>query len=118
MNHQLQSRRALVTGSSRGIESAIVKRLSRGLGPHGIAFNNVQHGGMRAGFEYFKAFSQDVANLEQFSKAKLSIPVLRLTGEKASGDFLIEQASLVAADVRNRSFRGQAIGSWKKHPIK
>ena len=59
-----------------------------------------QPGGMRAGFEYFKAFEQDAKDFASFSKNKLSMPMLVLTGEKASGEFLIEQGKLVAHDVR------------------
>ena len=59
-----------------------------------------QPGGMRAGFEYFRNFEQDAKDFEQFSKTKPSMPVLVLTGEKASGTFLIEQAKLVASDVK------------------
>ncbi len=69
-----------------------------------------QPGGMGAGFEYFKAFSQDASDFEQFSKTKLSMPVLVLTGEKASGNFLIEQARLVASDVRGQVVMGS--GHW------
>jgi pimeloyl-ACP methyl ester carboxylesterase len=69
-----------------------------------------QPGGMRAGFEYFKAFSQDASDFEQFSKKKLSMPVLVLTGEKASGQFLIEQARLVATDVKGVVIKGS--GHW------
>jgi pimeloyl-ACP methyl ester carboxylesterase len=69
-----------------------------------------QPGGMRAGFEYFKAFSRDASDFEQFSKTKLSMPVLVLTGEKASGNFLIEQAKLVASDVRGQVVMGS--GHW------
>src|SRR5215468_9389556 len=58
-----------------------------------------QPGGMRAGFEYFRNFEQDAKDFEQLSKTKLPMPVLVLTGEKASGTFLIEQAKLVAIDV-------------------
>jgi pimeloyl-ACP methyl ester carboxylesterase len=67
-------------------------------------------GGMRAGFEYFKVFSQDAKDFEQFSHTKLSMPVLVLTGEKASGTFLIEQAKLVANDVRGVVVPGS--GHW------
>jgi len=67
-------------------------------------------GGMRAGFEYFKAFSQDAKDFEQFSHTKLLMPVLVLTGEKASGTFLIEQARLVAIDVRGVVVPGS--GHW------
>jgi pimeloyl-ACP methyl ester carboxylesterase len=69
-----------------------------------------QPGGMRAGFEYFKAFSQDASDFEQFSKTKLSMPVLVLTGEKASGNFLIEQARMVATDVKGVVIEGS--GHW------
>jgi pimeloyl-ACP methyl ester carboxylesterase len=69
-----------------------------------------QPGGMRAGFEYFKAFSQDAKDFEQFSQTKLTMPVLVLTGEKASGTFLIEQARLVATDVRGQVVSGS--GHW------
>lgn len=69
-----------------------------------------QPGGMRAGFEYFKAFSQDAKDFEQFSQTKLTMPVLVLTGEKASGTFLIEQARLVATDVRGQVVPGS--GHW------
>ena len=69
-----------------------------------------QPGGMRAGFEYFKAFAQDASDFEQFSRTKLSMPVLVLTGEKASGQFLIEQARLVATDVKGAIIEGS--GHW------
>ena len=38
------------------------------------------------------------------------MPMLVLTGEKASGDFLIEQARLVATDVRGVVIAGS--GHW------
>jgi pimeloyl-ACP methyl ester carboxylesterase len=38
------------------------------------------------------------------------MPVLVLTGEKASGNFLIEQAKLVASDVRGQVVAG--AGHW------
>jgi pimeloyl-ACP methyl ester carboxylesterase len=69
-----------------------------------------QPGAMRAGFEYFKAFSQDANDFGQFSKTKLSTPVLVLTGEKASGNVLIEQARLVATDVQGVVVPGS--GHW------
>jgi len=67
-------------------------------------------GGMRAGFEYFRNFEQDAKDFEQFSKTKLSMPLLVLTGEKASGTFLIDQAKLVATDVRGQVVPGS--GHW------
>ena len=54
---------------------------------------------MRAGFEYFKAFEQDAKDLAELGKTPLPMPMLVLTGEKASGQFLIDQAKLVATNV-------------------
>jgi pimeloyl-ACP methyl ester carboxylesterase len=69
-----------------------------------------QPGGMRAGFEYFRAFAQDAVDFEGFASTKLPMPMLVLTGEKASGNFLIEQARLVATDVRGVVIKGS--GHW------
>jgi hypothetical protein len=44
---------------------------------------------MRAGFEVFRAFERDAADFAQFGKTKLTMPVLVLTGEKASREFLL-----------------------------
>ena len=59
-----------------------------------------QPGGMRAGFEYFRNFEHDAKDFAQLGAKPLPMPVLVLTGEKASGTFLIEQAKLVASDVK------------------
>lgn len=69
-----------------------------------------QPGGMRAGFEVFRAFEQDAKDFAQFAQAKLPMPMLVLTGEKASGNFLIEQARLVASDVQGVVIKGS--GHW------
>jgi pimeloyl-ACP methyl ester carboxylesterase len=58
-----------------------------------------QPGGMRAGFSYFKNFEKDAADFARLAERKLRIPMLVLTGEKASGEFLITQARLVAENV-------------------
>src|SRR5207237_6167347 len=55
--------------------------------------------GMRAGFEVFRNFEQDAKDFAGFAATKLDMPVLVLTGEKASGEFLIDQAKLVANNV-------------------
>ena len=66
--------------------------------------------GMRAGFEVFRNFEQDAKDFAAFSKTKLDMPVLVLTGEKASGSFLIEQAKLVATNVSGTVVKGS--GHW------
>jgi pimeloyl-ACP methyl ester carboxylesterase len=66
--------------------------------------------GMRAGFEYFKAFEQDARDFAAFAATKLSMPFLVLTGEKASGTFLIDQARLVATNVSGTVVKG--AGHW------
>jgi len=66
--------------------------------------------GMRAGFEYFKAFEQDAKDFAALSATKLDMPFLVLTGEKASGMFLIDQAKMVAANVSGTVVRNS--GHW------
>ncbi len=67
-------------------------------------------GGMQAGFEVFRAFSQDAEDFGQFAQTKLTMPMLVLTGEKASGEFLIQQGRLVADNVEGVVIRGS--GHW------
>ena len=54
-----------------------------------------QPGHMEAGFEVFRAFAKDADEFAQYMKKPLTMPMLVLTGEKASGEFLIQQARLV-----------------------
>jgi pimeloyl-ACP methyl ester carboxylesterase len=69
-----------------------------------------QAGAMRAGFEVFRAFEQDAKDFSELAQTKLTMPMLVLTGEKASGNFLIEQASLVDSDVQGVVIKGS--GHW------
>jgi pimeloyl-ACP methyl ester carboxylesterase len=69
-----------------------------------------QPGAMRAGFEVFRAFEQDAKDFAEFAQTKLTMPMLVLTGEKASGDFLIEQARLVDSNVDGVVIKGS--GHW------
>src|SRR5262245_25075544 len=69
-----------------------------------------QPGGMRASFEVFRAFEQDAKDFGGFSKIKLKMPMLVLTGEKASGEFLITQGRLVAENVQGVVIK--ASGHW------
>ena len=69
-----------------------------------------QPGAMRAGFEVFRSFEQDAKDFAQFAETKLKMPMLVLTGEKASGEFLIEQARLVDTNVEGVVIKGK--GHW------
>lgn len=74
------------------------------------AASYAQPGAMRAGFEVFRNFEQDAKDFAQFAQTKLTMPMLVLTGEKASGNFLIEQGRLVASDVNGVIIKGS--GHW------
>ena len=67
-------------------------------------------GGMRSGFEYFRTFEQDAHDFGRFAQTPLPMPMLVLTGEKASGDFLIQQGRLVATNVEGVVVRKS--GHW------
>ena len=69
-----------------------------------------QPGAMRAGFEYFRNFERDAVDFARMGSTRLSMPMLVLSGEKAGGTFLIEQAKLVASDVRGQVVPG--VGHW------
>jgi len=69
-----------------------------------------QPGGMRAGFEVFRAFEQDAKDFARFAQTRLTMPMLVLAGEKASGNFLIEQGRLVDTDVQGVVIKGS--GHW------
>jgi pimeloyl-ACP methyl ester carboxylesterase len=69
-----------------------------------------QPGAMRAGFEVFRAFEQDAKDFEGFARTKLKMPMLVLTAEKGSGEFLITQARLVAENVDGVVIKGS--GHW------
>jgi pimeloyl-ACP methyl ester carboxylesterase/glyoxylase-like metal-dependent hydrolase (beta-lactamase superfamily II) len=66
--------------------------------------------GMRAGFEVFKNFEQDARDFSKFSTTKLQMPFLVLSGEKAGGQFLIDQTRLVATNVTGTVIQGS--GHW------
>jgi hypothetical protein len=43
----------------------------------------------------FRAFEQDAEDFAGFARTKLTMPMLVLAGEKASGEFLVAQGRLV-----------------------
>ena len=67
-------------------------------------------GAMQAGFNVFRAFAQDAEDFASFAKTSLPMPMLVLTGEKASGEFLIQQGRLVAGNVDGVVVKGS--GHW------
>jgi pimeloyl-ACP methyl ester carboxylesterase len=58
-----------------------------------------QPGHIAAGMEVFRAFPEDAEDFVGFSKTRLTMPLLVLSGEKAGGPFLIEQGRMVASNV-------------------
>ncbi|BCJ90874.1 hydrolase [Terrihabitans soli] len=69
-----------------------------------------QPGAMRAGFEIFRNFEQDSKDFSEFAKTKLPMPMLVLSGEKAGGQFLIDQGRLVDDNVEGIIVKGS--GHW------
>jgi pimeloyl-ACP methyl ester carboxylesterase len=67
-------------------------------------------GQMKAGMEVFRAFPSDAEDFAGFAKAKLPMPLLVLSGEKAGGPFLIEQGRMVADNVEGVLVKGS--GHW------
>ena len=58
----------------------------------------------------FDAFEKDAKDFARFAKTPLPMPMLVLTGEKASGEFLIQQGRLVATNVEGVIVRNS--GHW------
>jgi pimeloyl-ACP methyl ester carboxylesterase len=58
----------------------------------------------------FRAFERDARDFAGFAQTKLTMPMLVLTGEKASGEFLIRQGRLVADKVEGVVIKGS--GHW------
>ena len=67
-------------------------------------------GHMEAGMETFRAFEQDAKDFAQFAKTPLTMPMLVLSGEKAGGQFLIDQGKLVDTNVEGVLVNGS--GHW------
>ena len=69
-----------------------------------------QPGAIEAGFAYFKNFEQDANDFAELAKKKLPMPMLVLSGEKSGGNFLINQAKLIANQVQGTIVMGS--GHW------
>jgi pimeloyl-ACP methyl ester carboxylesterase len=57
-------------------------------------------GGMRASFEYYRAFHIDMEQIKEYSKVKLLMPVLALGGEHMFGTAVLDSMKSLATDVR------------------
>jgi pimeloyl-ACP methyl ester carboxylesterase len=60
--------------------------------------------------EVFRAFAKDAEDFAGFARTRLTMPVLVLSGERASGPFLIEQGKMVATKVEGVLVKGS--GHW------
>ncbi|HKE48704.1 MAG TPA: alpha/beta hydrolase, partial [Rhodanobacteraceae bacterium] len=69
-----------------------------------------QPGGMKSGFEYFRAIDEDGRDFANFAKTKLTMPMLVLSGEKSGGEFLINQGRMVDTNVKGVIIKGS--GHW------
>ncbi len=65
---------------------------------------------VRAGMEWFRVLDQDARDFREYAAEPLTMPMLVLTGEKGSGDFLIKQAELIATDLQSAVVPG--AGHW------
>ena len=57
-------------------------------------------GRMKAGWAYFDSFPQTAKDFAEWSRTKLTMPVLSIGGEKSLGEVLAQQMKLVATEVR------------------
>ncbi len=55
-------------------------------------------GRMRAGWAYFQSFTQTATDFAELSRTKLSMPVLAIGGQRASGAVLGQQVQIVATN--------------------
>ena len=57
-------------------------------------------GGMRAAFEWYRAFDEDIRVNRESLKVKLPMPVLMLGGAQSGGPLMARTAAEIAADGR------------------
>lgn len=65
---------------------------------------------VRAGMEWFRLLDEDAKEFHDYAAKPLTMPMLVLTGEKGSGDFLVKQTELIATDVQGAVVPG--AGHW------
>lgn len=57
-------------------------------------------GGMKAGFEYYRAMTQDAVENQESKLVKLQMPVLAIGGDRAIGNLVIHEIQQVAENVQ------------------
>jgi pimeloyl-ACP methyl ester carboxylesterase len=67
-------------------------------------------GGLRAGFEYYRAIFTDAEHNTENAKTKLKMPVLALGGERGFGETALRSMQLLAEDVRGGVI--ERCGHW------
>ncbi|MBN3763607.1 alpha/beta hydrolase [Burkholderia sp. Ac-20365] len=67
-------------------------------------------GALRAGFEYYRAFAQDIKDNRAFSAKKLTMPVLGIGGAGSLGPIIGDQLRHVATNVEAVNVQGS--GHW------
>ncbi len=72
---------------------------------------------MHAGFEHFKAFSQDVKDNQTFQRTKLTMPVLAVGGEKSFGPMQASIMRNVATNVREAVVPNSGHWLMEENPI-
>jgi pimeloyl-ACP methyl ester carboxylesterase len=65
---------------------------------------------VRAAMEWFRALDEDAKEFHDYAAKPVTMPMLVLTGEKGSGDFLVKQAQLIATDLQSAVVPG--AGHW------
>jgi pimeloyl-ACP methyl ester carboxylesterase len=60
--------------------------------------------------EWFRLLDEDGKQFHEYAGKPLMMPMLVLTGEKGSGDFLVKQAQLINTDVEGAVVPG--AGHW------
>jgi len=55
---------------------------------------------MHAGFEYYRAYFDDVNQNKEYAKTKLTMPVLALGGDHSFGNSILDLIRTVANNVR------------------
>ncbi|ARV57816.1 hypothetical protein BZZ01_03470 [Nostocales cyanobacterium HT-58-2] len=98
---------ALVAGRERlYFESALYKPAA--YNPDAIAKADIEEyvrcysapGGLRGGFEHYRAFFEDAKHNRESGKTKLQMPVLALGGDSCLGDLVLKSMQQVAANIR------------------